>query len=388
MPVGMFLKSTVAASSIDAPEPGKRIEDFFARVAGSPTGASGEDPHPEPPTLEHGEKTPLESFVRYGLWFTDSLPIAVEPAFVQAIDAAGDGFRVTLASGEALAAGAVVVATGHGSFATIPAELAQLAPGGPSADGPVSHSSQHTDLGRFAGARLAIVGAGQSALEQAALAHEAGAEVTVIARSPEVRFNRPPEAEPKRRLRSRLTPSSSLGRGVTLTAVGRIPGPGAFRHLPERTRLQLVRSILGPAGAWWLRPRIEGQVLIHTDSRIIGARAIDRGVHLELGNPDGTTVLDVDHVIAATGYRPDVDALGILAPELRQAIRRTAAAPRLSAGFESSVPGLFFTGLAAAPTFGPAMRFVCGTEFAGPRVAASVARRAGTYRAAVEPDRT
>jgi hypothetical protein len=50
-------------------------------------------------------------------------------------------------------------------------------------------------------------------------------------------------------------------------------------------------------------------------------------------------------------------------------------APVLSRRFESSVPGLYFTGLAAASTFGPAMRFVCGTRFAAPTVARELARR-------------
>jgi FAD-dependent urate hydroxylase len=39
---------------------------------------------------------------------------------------------------------------------------------------------------------------------------------------------------------------------------------------------------------------------------------------------------------------------------------------------ESSVPGLFFTGLAAAPTFGPVLRFVAGTGLAARRVAHGV----------------
>jgi hypothetical protein len=38
------------------------------------------------------------------------------------------------------------------------------------------------------------------------------------------------------------------------------------------------------------------------------------------------------------------------------------------------VPGLYFTGLSAAATFGPSMRFVCGTEFASPTIAGAIAR--------------
>jgi hypothetical protein len=47
----------------------------------------------------------------------------------------------------------------------------------------------------------------------------------------------------------------------------------------------------------------------------------------------------------------------------------------LSGAFESSVPGVYFTGLASAATFGPLMRFVCGSGFAARRVSSAVAGR-------------
>jgi hypothetical protein len=40
----------------------------------------------------------------------------------------------------------------------------------------------------------------------------------------------------------------------------------------------------------------------------------------------------------------------------------------LSSMFESSVPGLYFVGLAAANTFGPLMRFAFGARFAAERI--------------------
>ncbi|KJY35623.1 hypothetical protein VR45_13620, partial [Streptomyces sp. NRRL S-495] len=103
-----------------------------------------------------------------------------------------------------------------------------------------------------------------------------------------------------------------------------------------------------------------------------GSDGGDGGVRLGLR---GTTAeLEVDHVLAATGYRVDVGRLDYLSAELRGTIeRRNGGAPRLSAGFESSVPGLYFTGLSAADTFGPLMRFVCGTGFAARRISRSVA---------------
>ena len=80
--------------------------------------------------------------------------------------------------------------------------------------------------------------------------------------------------------------------------------------------------------------------------------------------------------MAATGYRVDVDGLEFLDAGLRRNVARIAGTwPALGSSFDSSVPGLYFGGLAAAATFGPLMRFVAGTGFAGRRVAAAVGRR-------------
>ena len=45
-----------------------------------------------------------------------------------------------------------------------------------------SHTGDHDDLSRFSGARVLVVGGGQSALESAALLHESGAQAEVVVR--------------------------------------------------------------------------------------------------------------------------------------------------------------------------------------------------------------
>ena len=64
-----------------------------------------------------------------------------------------------------------------------------------------THSSAHTDLAAFAARRVIVVGAGQSALESAALLHENGADVQVLASRPKLAWNGEPLA-PDRPLRS------------------------------------------------------------------------------------------------------------------------------------------------------------------------------------------
>ncbi len=84
--------------------------------------------------------------------------------------------------------------------------------------------------------------------------------------------------------------------------------------------------------------------------------------------------LEVDHVIAATGYKAAVSRLSFIDQSLQARVRTAAEAPILNRHFESSVPGLYFVGAAAANSFGPLLRFAFGARFAAKRVASRLAR--------------
>ncbi|WP_308429401.1 hypothetical protein [Streptomyces albiflavescens] len=115
---------------------------------------------------------------------------------------------------------------------------------------------------------------------------------------------------------------------------------------------------------------------VHLGQRLTGARREGDRVVLTTRDSHGRThMLETDHVLAATGYRVRLDALDFLSPELRAQLAHTGGFPRLDLGLQSSVPGLYFTGIQAAATFGPLLRFTCGTEFAAPRLAGAVAQR-------------
>jgi FAD-dependent urate hydroxylase len=353
MPSGMCLKSTPDASSIAAPAPGFTLADFCA--------AHGV------PQLRENQVVPIELFVRYGQWFQERLVPDVDPRRVCQIDRKDGRFRLSLSSGDDLEAESVVIATGLTSFSYIPPALAAIAPQGPSAAGPVSHSSQHKDLTGFAGRTVAVVGGGQSALEDAALLHEAGAKVTVLVRGT-ARFGQPPK-EPATGLMS-LVPEPRSPLGPTWRIYPFSHAPGLFRYLPARTRIKLVKRVLGPLGAWWLRDRVVGRIPVLDGHAVLKAVRDGDKVALSLAG-GGARELKVDHVLAATGYRVDLERLGFLGPDLLDQIQTVAGWPRLSRSFESSAPGLFFVGLPAAETFGPVMRFVCGAGFAARRVSAA-----------------
>ena len=54
-------------------------------------------------------------------------------------------------------------------------------------------------------------------------------------------------------------------------------------------------------------------------------------------------------------------------PEIARALRLADRAPALDTSFQSSVPGLYFTGPVATNSFGPLLRFACGSSL--PRAA-------------------
>ncbi|WP_406443670.1 lysine N(6)-hydroxylase/L-ornithine N(5)-oxygenase family protein [Streptomyces sp. NBC_01613] len=348
MPAGMLLKSPPSASMLSAPRAGFTLDDYARQQSGEvrPTGH---------------DRVPVEMFVRYGRWFAEELVPEVERVRVLGVDRQADGFRLKLASGEELRAAAVVVASGMDGFAHVPEPLAEFVP-----EGLVSHSSQHADLKAFAGRDVVVVGGGQSAQESAALLHEAGAQVQLMVRAGKLVFGVAPTPPPH------WQPDTPLGRSWGLYGV--VHRAAAFRFLPTEARLRLVERVLGPFGAWWLKPRLDGVVPLRLRESITGARRHDGGVLLTTRDGDGRThSVAAEHVLAATGYQVRLDGLDFLAPELRAGLARTGGSPHLDAGLQSSVPGLYFTGIQAAATFGPLLRFTCGTAFAAPRLAAAVA---------------
>ena len=362
MPIGMFLKSTARDSSIGSPHQTTGIGDWCEAASVEPFDKGGAE-----------IPIPVNDFIEYGRWFQGREVPELEQAKVTGIARSTTGFEVELASGERVKSATVIVAVGTAPFAYVPDELRTASCGPEWANGRVSHSSDHHDLSGFSGKTVAVIGRGQSALETAALLHEAGATVHVLVRSPAVVWGGPPPP-PNPSFRHKLrTPPSQLGDGWTQFFVTR--GVWAYRYLPDRYRLEGVQKILGPFGAWWLKSRVEG-IDFRLQTTVAAAGPHADGVRLDLVEAGGSRAqLDVDHVISATGYRVDMRSLDLLSDELRASIKTIEGSPRLTRNFESSVPGLFFSGLPAAATFGPMMRFVCGSAFAGQRQADGVRAR-------------
>lgn len=357
MPAGMLLRSSWEASSISDADGALSLDGY--QVAHGTT-------LPRP--------VPLDDFVRYGRWFQRHAVPDLDDRRVERVSRGPGGFRLLLDDGSQVGARRVVIATGLDAFAHRPAHLSRLRR-------PLAwHSSELRDLRPFAGRRTAVVGSGQSAIELAALLHEAGAEVEVIARAPRIRWLRRSRwlherSGPVRRI---LYPPTDVG-PIGLSWL--VAMPDAFRRVPPHLAKRIAYRCIRPAASGWLVART-AEVAMSLGRTVISARP--RGDGLALALDDGTA-RQVEHLVLATGYRVRVDRQGILDAPLLEAVRTVDGAPVLRGGFESSVDGLHFVGAFAAPTFGPVMRFVSGTAFTGRALARALAAGAGRLEPAAEP---
>jgi FAD-dependent urate hydroxylase len=350
MPEGMFLKSQGFASNLSDPEHTHTLQ-AFCKATGRPY-------------ADYGLPVALDTFVAYGQWFRDALVPDIEEVLVTDIAQAGGGFELTLANSEQVRARKVVVAIGVEAFAHVPEPLSAL----PSSV--CTHSSAHTDLAVFKDQDVIVIGAGQSALETAALLHEKDARVTLVARKDTIRWNGEPLALDRPLLQRLREPESGLGSGWATWFYSN--HPEVFRHLPRSTRVYRARTALGPAGASWLRSRVEGQFPALTGLSVTWARMQDGGARLGLAGDNGSIrEVGADHVIAATGYRTDMTRLPFLGDGLLAGLRNVPGTGSSVVGrdYQSTIPGLYFMGPAVAPTMGPVMRFVFGSEHAATTVA-------------------
>ena len=353
MPQGMHLKSEGFASDLYDPDGKFTLKAYCAERA--------------IPYADIGLPVAIETFIAYGLEFQRRYVPQVENVAITSLTRSSGHFELTTAAGELIRARQVVVAAGIVNFAYLPPVLAEL-------PGPLfSHSSQHSDLTGFKGRTVAVLGAGASALDVAALLVQGGAEVELIARRQALQFHDPPN-EPRPLLQRLKAPRSGLGTGWRSRMCTDIPL--VFHALPESVRIKVVARHLGPAPCWFVRDAVAERVPMHLGVTLAGAHARGERACLVLrrdGQDDRQ--VEVDHIIAATGYRPAVSRLSFIHESVQSQIRTAGEAPVLNRHFESSVSGLYFVGVAAANSFGPLLRFAFGANYAARRVAARLTGR-------------
>jgi thioredoxin reductase len=351
MPKGMHLKS-----------------DGFASNLYDPRGAYTLRRHCQEQVISYHDTTlpvELDTFVKYGVAFKERFAPDLRSNEVLNVEKTSTGFSLRLDNDETIGARKVVVAAGIRHFRYLPSCLEAL-----NAEY-VTHSSDHHDLTSFKNRDVVVLGAGSSATDIAALLHESGARVQLVAREQNVRFHG--AADTKRSLFQRLRhPSSGVGPGLRNRFY--CDAPWLFHYLPEALRLTIVRRTLGPAGGWFMRDRVIGKIPMLVGFSLESAQIKHDQVHLKLRGPDGNLRdLVADHVIAATGYKPNLGRFHFLSAELRSELKAVNDTPILNRSMESSIPGLFFTGPIAANSFGPVMRFAFGAQFSALRISQKLA---------------
>lgn len=352
MPPGLCLKSVWSASTLADPAAQWSL-DRYANVAG----------------LDRREPIALPDFLAYGRWFAARAVTPVDETYVRLLARDGARLRLELADGRSLTADRVVIAVGIEPFAVVPDFAATL----PAAL--ASHTQSHPDFAPFHGHAVAVLGRGQSALETAALLAEAGAaEVEVLSRGDPIWINR-------RLYRSTgplkhvFYPPSDVGPpGLNWL----VHFAGIYRHLPDETRARFAQRAVRPAGAPWLRARVEGQVRI--TGGVVVVRAAPAGDQLRLDLSDGTT-RTVDHLFLGTGYRPHLDAVPFLDADLRRALAAADGFPVLDGSLGASVHGLHFAGALASGSYGPLCRFVAGAGMSARRITRAATRARARGRA-------
>jgi FAD-dependent urate hydroxylase len=304
-----------------------------------------------PPRIFMGEQ-----FLAYGLWFQKNTCPEPDSRMVTRLSRENGIYRLQLADGSQTTADRVVMATGLKPFAVRPAQFANLR------NDLVVHTSDLRNLSKFSGKRVAVIGAGQSAMDCAALLCEQNAEVEIIARAPEVRWKGTDD-------------SGILPEKPTWTLHGAIQDlrsePQIYRRLPAFVRRRELNLVLRPAAVRSLLPRL-APARFTLGKQIETASFSHNGIELQLS--DGST-RTVDRIVLGTGYRVDLNAIPFLSAELRKSIRTSDGYPYLSGKMESSVRGLYFVGAAAAASFGRMMWLIRGARSAAEIVLPSLVRR-------------
>lgn len=335
MPEGMLLRSPRVASNISDPTHAFSLESFELAAGKAPSAP-----------------IPLGTFVDYGMWFSKHVSADLDQRNVVSIGLDRQVFALTLESGEIVRVLQVVVAAGIGPFKRIPDVFKRLDPA------LASHCYEGKSIRGFAGKRVAVIGAGQSALESAALLHEAGADVEIIAKSPHLRWLG------GHQWLHELGPISSLlysYHDIGPVGISRLVSmPNVVRHLPLDLRDKIRIRAVRPIGSKWLRDRL-AKVKVTTGRMVVEARAVGDEARMKL---DDGSEHSAHHVLMGTGYSVDIGKYEFMSPELLKAVQMFDGYPVLTSGFCSSVPGLHFIGATAARSFGPLLYFVTGTEFA------------------------
>jgi hypothetical protein len=156
-----------------------------------------------------------------------------------------------------------------------------------------------------------------------------------------------------------------------------IGDPAWYKRLSNDERADLNRRFWAEGRMRlepWLAPRIDrGNVFLHPNTTVNTATLQENGrSRIELSSFEE---LAVDEVLLATGYRVDVTKLPFLEAGILNSLQMADGFPVLNERLESSIPGLFFTSMAATRDFGAFFAFTVSARIAASIVVGAVHER-------------
>jgi cation diffusion facilitator CzcD-associated flavoprotein CzcO len=285
-----------------------------------------------------GNVEPLsrEFYLDYADWFRHEKDIQSVDVIVKSMHTEGRDLVALIEGGGRIRSRFIVLAIGFGNFAHVPPELALLFP-----RDRYHHTSDLVDFGGLKDRRVLIIGGRQSAFEWAALMREAGVAAVHLSYRHD-------------------TPSftASDWRWVSPIVDRMADDPGRYRRLSPDEKKQLDQRFWNEGRLKlepWLAPRIDhANIKLHPRTRVTGADPGASGIQVDL---DSGEVLTVDHVVFATGYKVDLARVPLLANGLLSSVDVRDGFPVLNQHFQTSLPGLYITSLAATRDFGSFLAF-------------------------------
>jgi cation diffusion facilitator CzcD-associated flavoprotein CzcO len=344
MPQGMYLRS--ACDWHLDPGGAATIERFVALQGRTPADV---------------EPLSLQFYLQYAQWFQEQQQIAALPLYVKRLDRVDEApyrFRARLEDGRALRARHVALAIGFKYFRHLPADTVALLP-----EGRYSHTCDLVEFEALRGKRCLILGGRQSAFEWAALLREAGvAAIHLSHRHPSPAF---------------AAADWSWANAIVDDIA---QNPGWFRNLPEQEQASVVQRLWAEGRLKvepWLAERVQQPgVFLWPGTRLVSCEEAPGGELI--AQLDNGERLAVDHIILATGYKVNIGQVPFLAAgNLADALATRNGFPALDQRFQTNLPGLYITSMAANQDFGPFFAFTISARTSATLIGAAIAADSG-----------
>jgi len=296
-------------------------------------------------TPAEARPVPLDTFLDYAGWFIEQYGVAPRSAHVVHLTRSGGEYVASLDDGSRLCASKVLLGLGFAFFKHYPEDLTRKFP-----PGSFTHTCDAIYFDKYRSKRVLIVGGRQSAFEWAALIHEHGAEeVHVVYRHATPSFTQPDWSWVK----------PMVWRNVADHAWWRKLEPGERERI-QRDFWMTGRLVLEE----WLAARVDQpNIHRHAMTCIISAGTESDGTcDIQLSD---SSRCNVHHIILATGYRPAMGNVAFLDREtILDRLATIDGFPELDPEFQTNLPGLYISGLAATRDFGPFFGFTVGCPIA------------------------